>query len=195
MTRRAWRPAWRCLWLGVALALAGCGPSVLSSGGSATDSAGDLTASPASPLVPSPTMPEPPSDSPAPIAATASPPTAETRPPAATLIDARGRNVAGQIGTFTWQGVVSDSPLLGGAAATVRARQVLSITVASLRPSSWSATLFTDPADPASGTALGHGAGEISLVAPDRPGTWTLGLQVVYPDGDVIHFWRLTVPG
>lgn len=195
MKRRAWRPARHCLWLGVALALAGCGPSVSSPGESATAPAGDLSATPASSIVPSPTMPEPPSASPAPIAATASPPTAESRPPAAILIDARSRSVAGQVGTFTWQGVVSDSPLLGGAAATVRTRQVLSITVAGPRPGSWSATLFADPADPASGTALGQGAGEISLVAPDRPGTWTLALQVIYPDGDVIHFWRLTVPG
>lgn len=192
MTRRAWSPARHCLWLGVVLALAGCGPSISAPDRSATAPAGDSTASP---LVPSPTMLEPPPDSPTPIAATASPPTAETRPPAAILINAQGRDVEGQVGTFTWQGVVSDSPLLSGAAATVRTGQALSISVAGPRPSSWSATLFADPADPASGTALGQGTGEISLVAPDRPGTWTLGLQVVYPDGDVTHFWRLTVPG
>lgn len=193
MNRRARHPARHCLWLGVALVLTGCGPSVSFPGASATDPAGGPTATLASPIVPSPTMPAPPSDSPAPIAATASPPTAETRPPAAVLIDARSQRVAGQVGTFTWQGVVSDSPLLGGAAATVRTKQVLSITVAGPRPSSWTATIFADPADPASGTALGQGVDAISLVAPDRPGTWTLALQVIYPDGDVLHFWRLTV--
>lgn len=176
MTRPTWSPARRCLWLCVALAIAGCGPS----------------ATQASPLVPSAT-PGPPSDSPAPIAPTASPPSAETRPPDATLVDAGGRGVAGQVGTFTWQGVVSDSPLLSGAAATVRTGQALSISTAGPPPSSWAATLFADPANPASGTPFGQGAGEIDLVAPDRAGAWTLRLKVVYPAGDVTHFWRLTV--
>lgn len=180
MTRQVTAAVGSCLLLTLLLSLIGCGPSPSSPGSTVTARASDPAPSMAPSLVPSPSL-------------TASPSSAETRPPAATLIEADGHGVEGQVGTFAWQGVVSDSPLLSGAAATVRARQTLSISIAGPRPTSWTATLFTDPSDPASGTPFGEGAGEISLAAPNRPGTWTLRVQVRDPAGEVTHYWRLTV--
>lgn len=182
MTRHVPAPPLLRLWLGVALVVAGCASVTPDATPTLMPSAG-----------PSPTVAAVTSASPDPIGPSASPPSAETHPPPATLVDAQGREVPSQIGTFVWQGVVSDSPLLPGATATVRAGRTLSISVVGPRPSQWVATLFNDPADPASGRRYGQGVGVFTLVAPDRPGGWTLRLKIVYAVGEVTHFWRLTV--
>lgn len=182
MTRPAPAPTWRRRWIGIALVVSGCASVTPSATPSVTPPAG-----------PSPTVAAPPSASPVAITPSPSAPSAETHPPPATLVDAEGREVTSQIGTFVWQGVVSDSPLLRGAPVTVRTGKALAISVVGPRPSGWEATLFSDPADPTSGRRFGQGVGVFTLVAPDRPGVWTLNLKIVYPVGEVAHFWRLTV--
>ncbi|MBA2717781.1 MAG: hypothetical protein H0U52_00870 [Chloroflexi bacterium] len=99
------------------------------------------------------------------------------------------------MGTFQWAGIVSNSPLLAGAPATVGVGQILAISGPGPLPSSWRATLYRDPADPTSGRSFGEGVAPVGLRGPAQPGTWTLALQLLYPVGDVIHFWRLTVAG
>lgn len=192
MTQPAGRPARWSLWLGIALVIAGCSGAPASGAPTVTPPEAP-SATQASPPLPSPTAPALPSAGPSPTTASASPPSAETHPPGATLLDAGGRGVVGQVGTFAWQGVVSDSPLLPGAPVTVRTGQRLTISVVGPRPTHWAATLFSNPGDPASGRGYGQGVGVFSLVAPDRPGAWTLRLKIVYGVGEVTHYWRLTV--
>jgi len=119
--------------------------------------------------------------------------TAETRPPGATLGDAAGHDVIGQVGTFQWAGIVSSSPLLAGSPVTVKPDQELRIAAADAPPTNWRATLYRDAANPASGQPSREGAWPVSLRAPSAAGTWTLAVQLFYPNGDVLHFWRLTV--
>jgi hypothetical protein len=119
--------------------------------------------------------------------------TAETRPPPTTLRDESGVPVEGQIGTFAWAGIVSSSPLLKGAPAVVRIGRDLGVVVVGDVPTSWRATLYADPARPATGRTFGQGAGPVRLLAPSAAGTWTLALRVTYPEGEVLHFWRLKV--
>lgn len=182
MTRPVQAPPVLRLWLGVALVVAGCAIVTPDATPTLVPSAG-----------PTPTVAAVQSASADPIGPSASPPSAETHPPPATLVDADGREVRSQIGTFVWQGVVSDSPLLPGAAATVRAGRTLAISVVGPRPTNWVATLYSDPADPASGRGYGQGKGVFTLVAPGRPGAWTLRLKIVYAVGEVTHYWRVTV--
>lgn len=182
MTRPVPAPALLRLGLGVALLVSGCANVTPDATPALVPSAG-----------PSPTVVALPSPSPDQIGPSASPPSAETHPPPATLVDADGREVRSQIGTFVWQGVVSDSPLLPGAAATVRAGQTLPISVVGPRPTNWVATLYSDPADPGSARGYGQGKGVFTLVAPGQPGAWTLRLKIVYAVGEVTHYWRVTV--
>ncbi len=181
----------RFVWLGVVLTLAACAGAAVPPRPSTTHPPSDPPTPLASPLIPSPTVPSPSSNG-KPIA-TPSAPTAETRPPAATLTDGAVREVEGQVGTFAWQGLVSDSPLLRGSPATVRTAQTITVAMAGPRPTSWTAILYADPTDPARGDPVGQGSGAISLAAPVRPGVWTLAVHVVYPVGDVTHFWQLIV--
>lgn len=186
MTRPVQAPPLLRLWLGVALIVAGCASVTPDPTPTLVASAGPRASVAAVPTVPT--------ASPHPIEPSSSPPSAETHPPPATLVDAGGREVNSQIGTFVWQGVVSDSPLLPGAPVTVRTGQGLTISVIGPRPTTWVATLFSEPGDPTSGRAYGQGVGVFTLAAPDRPGTWTLRLKTVYGGaGEVTHFWRLTV--
>lgn len=173
----------------VSVAVSAC-TSVPPSGGAPSGSSGSAPTSAALSARPTGTT--------APAATTAptpSSPTAETRPPGASLRDSGGLAVVGQVGTFQWAGVVSDSPLLPGSAVTVGVDQDLGLVAAGPAPSSWRAILYTDPANPASGRPFGDGAVPVSLRAPAQTGVWTLAVQLFYPDGDVIHFWRLTVAG
>lgn len=126
---------------------------------------------------------------------TATPGSAETRPPPWTVLDASGRRVEGQIGTFQWDGVVSSSPLLPGSPVTVGLEQELSLTTDGPAPTGWQATLYPDPTDRTGGIRFGQAAGPPRLRAPARPGQWTLAVQVRYAAGEVLHFWRLTVTG
>ena len=120
------------------------------------------------------------------------PATAETRPPPWTLVDGSGRRIEGQVGTFQWAGVVSSSPLLGGSRAMVGPGQLLDLATNGPLPTDWRATLHLDPTD-RGGIPFGEGPGLPELRAPTEIGEWTLAVQVRYPAGDVLHFWRLTV--
>ena len=121
MTRPVQAPPLLRLWLGVALIVAGCASVTPDPTPTLVASAGPRASVAAVPTVPT--------ASPHPIEPSSSPPSAETHPPPATLVDAGGREVNSQIGTFVWQGVVSDSPLLPGAPVTVRTGQGLTISV------------------------------------------------------------------
>jgi hypothetical protein len=134
---------------------------------------------------------EPASPSPAPRADGSG--SAETRPPSASIVDIDGSPVAGQVGSFAWAGVVSDSPLLPGTPVRVRRGVVFDVVVDGLAPTTWTARLFVDPGDPTSGSPLGAGTGAVRIRAPDDAGEWTLVVRVFSGAGDVSYFWRLSV--
>jgi hypothetical protein len=141
----------------------------------------------------------PPSPSPSPVVADPSDQASATDaagPPVAALAAEGGDPTDGQLGTYTWGDGGSDAPWLPGTRMAVGAGEPLSV---SFRPEatiqSWSARAVPAAADgPADALALGQGAGQPRLMAPDG-GTWTVEVHVVFvnPAGKASYFWRLAV--
>jgi hypothetical protein len=104
-----------------------------------------------------------------------------------------GAGVDGDIGTFDWNGTVSDSPWLPGADIAVRAGQGLRVDIAAERPVSWTALIAPGGANGAGKTGAGSGDGAPTLQAPTSRGTWELGVKVIFAQGEVRYHWRLTV--
>ncbi|HET9085207.1 MAG TPA: hypothetical protein VFN41_12485 [Candidatus Limnocylindrales bacterium] len=141
----------------------------------------------------------PPASATAPIAPSAV--TVETAapgdvPPEARLAVEGGDPVAGQLGTYVWDGQGSDSPWLPGAAIAVGRGEPLTVRV---RPAadvdSWSARIVrADSSGPDGATPLGEGTGTPRFDAPAR-GAWTLEVHLAFGDdaGDASYFWRLDV--
>jgi hypothetical protein len=121
-------------------------------------------------------------------------------PPDAVLGGLTGQPpVPGSLGTFTWDGLVSDGPWVvppsGGVAGT---GQPLSVAFApALRPSTWRAR-WAPVTGPAAGapTAAGDGAGvPIVVAAPGLAGTWSLLVEASFGEGrEGAWFWRVEVP-
>ena len=170
----------------------GCGPATSPTGVSGvirTPDGGAPTVSSASPAS-SATQPAPVTRGPSATVA------GRDAPPDALLAAEGGDPVAGQLGTYLWFEVGSDSPWLPGAPLAVGAGEPLTVD---LRPdgeiASWSARYVPANADgPDGATSLGNGAGSPAFAAPGG-GTWTVELFVEFAAGvgNARYFWRLQV--
>lgn len=117
-------------------------------------------------------------------------------PPDAFLAAEGGDPVAGQLGTYVWLKMGSDSPWLPGAPIGVGAGEPLRV---SLVPDgdirAWFARYVPASAvGPDGATSLGEGEGSPAFAAPGS-GAWTLEVFVEFAAGagDASYFWRLEV--
>lgn len=117
-------------------------------------------------------------------------------PPDAMLSVDGGDPVAGQLGSYTWNGSGSDSPWLPGAPITVGAGERLT---ASLDPdvgvAEWSARrVATGTSDGAGAVGVGEGVAPVSFAAPG-PGRWSVQVTVGFAGelGSATYYWDVTV--
>lgn len=137
---------------------------------------------------PSPTTP--------PSVASAEPSPAVDGPPTALLRVDGGDPVAGQLGTYTWDGGGSDSPWLPGAPIAAATGEILTMTLPpDMMVTDWSAVIA--PAangDETGAIEAGAGSGPVEVTAP-AAGTWTLAITVRAGErGAATWFWRLEIP-
>ena len=127
---------------------------------------------------------------------TPSPSTLPATPPAATLAVEGGEPVAGQLGSYTWDGGGSDSPWLPGTAITVGSGERLTGAIdPDVAVAAWSARrVAAGTADGAGAVSLGDGASPIAFDAP-AAGHWSIQLTVGYADelGSAVYYWDVTV--
>ena len=137
-----------------------------------------------------------PAASPAPPATTTPAPAEIDGPPAAALAPIGADAVAGQLGSFLWQGTGSDAPwLVPPAAQAVHDPGPYLVTFApSLRVDSWTAR-WAPIVDGRAGDVAGFGEGgpgAVVLEGPDRPGTWSLQVDTRFAGGNQgAYYWRL----
>lgn len=132
-------------------------------------------------------------------AAGSAPPSAPAQdgPPPVTLALAGGTSVVGDLGSFTWDGLVSDSGWIIGHAAIRTTADTPIVGSTDRRPpiATWRARV-APIRDGAAGTPmlLSRGAGSrISFGAPGT-GRWSLELQVDYGlAGQAAWYWQLDV--
>ncbi len=185
------RLLWVLLVAAIAAACSGGG-----SGGSgavvATASAPSATPTAAPPLV-----------SPSPAAPSAAPsvrPSLQPMPadpPTAMLAGSWDAPVAGALGTFTWNGLVSDAPwIVGDPIGDASSGPVTVSFDPGLGQATWLAQ-WAPVVDGAAGDAVpgGDGAsGAIVIAPPGRPGDWSLQVTATFAAGyDATWFWRLEV--
>ena len=103
---------------------------------------------------------------------------------------------SGQLGSYTWGGVGSDSPWLPGAPIAVGAREPLAVTFAGGPPvARWTARRARAGAtSPVGAVPAGGGTGPIAVDAP-ASGSWTLAVTVEFAGGigSATWYWRLDV--
>ncbi len=186
-----------CLGLLVAVLAAGC-----AAGGLPVTS--PPTVAPASPTTtapvstPLPAITPVPAVSPAPPATTTPAPAEIAGPPAAALTPVGADAVAGQLGSFLWQGTGSDAPwLVPPAAQAVHDPGPYLVTFApSILVDSWTARwapIVDGPAGDVAGFGEG-GPGAVVLEGPDRPGTWSLQVDTRFAGGNQgAYYWRLEI--
>jgi hypothetical protein len=119
-------------------------------------------------------------------------------PPQAVMIDLEEEPVAGDLGTFAWDGFASDSPwILGPAAGSAVAGADLAVE---LRPggnpsawqASWARVADGQAAGPSDVSALR--GGPIELVAPKDAGAWSLQLFARFGTGrEAAWYWQVEV--
>lgn len=119
-------------------------------------------------------------------------------PPDVSIVSDGGASTVGDLGTFEWGGLVSDSPwILGRAAVTVPAGGRLQADVAGrLAVRGWIARwarVVGGDAQPV-GDAAADGFGLPIVLEPPDAGAWSLRLEVAYADvGRANWFWRVDV--
>jgi hypothetical protein len=178
------------------LALAACGGVELSTDGGSF--APERTAIPGgSPSAGVPTSPTAASEPPA----SPSPPPSVDAPPDAFLASPHGSPIRGDLGTYTWGGVVSDAPwIVERSAATVPASTRPTVTFAGTAvPVSWIARWArVRGGEPGRPRAAGRGDGSAPVVvdAPPGPGSWSLRLEARFGAGArATWYWRVRVDG
>lgn len=129
---------------------------------------------------------------------TASPgPSLSAEPPPATLKAEGGDPVAGQLGSYTWNGGGSDSPWLQGAPIRVGAGEPLTVTIGGgPAVGDWSVQRVAGGSTGASGTEpMGSGEGTpVAFLAPGA-GAWSILVDVRFADGSdaAAYYWLLDV--
>jgi hypothetical protein len=164
------------------------------------------TASPAaamaSPPAPPGTLPSPrpaAPATPAPAATSAAPATpGPAEPPIALLDGLVGAPVAGDLGTFMWDGLVSDAPwVIGTAAGRARPGGALSVAFQPAGPvtgwtARWARVVGGDVGAPSSAGSGSSAA--IDVTAPGTVGRWSLQVSVRFgPDRNATWYWQVGV--
>jgi hypothetical protein len=114
-------------------------------------------------------------------------------PPAASIGEVRG-----ELGSYTWDGIIADAPwIVAPTGLHVAARATLAVVFASSAAASWDAAWAPVSGDAAGApTPAGSGAGSVTLAAPAQAGTWSLRLTARFSDGrEATWFWRVAVGG
>jgi len=130
--------------------------------------------------------------------ASAPSPTADA-PPDAFLANPRGSPVRGDLGTYTWGGLVSDAPwIVQRSAAPMPASTRPTVTFAGgAVPVSWIARWArVRGGEPGRPRAAGRGDGSAPLVvdAPPGPGSWSLRVEARFGEGArATWYWRVRV--
>jgi hypothetical protein len=125
-------------------------------------------------------------------------PIPDAQPPDALLAGVAADPVAGDLGTFTWAGLTSDSPwVVGRAGGSADAGATL---VVEFRPDVGEATWDATWARVAGGQAQQPGdvsdpaTGPVRVTLPAEPGTWSLQLFARFgPGRDAAWYWRVEV--
>jgi hypothetical protein len=116
-------------------------------------------------------------------------------PPAATLLGPAGP-VAGDLGTFAWDGTGSDGPwIVSLEASSIAPGATIGVQLAPpIAPDSWTAR-WAPVRDGVAGDPVASSAGEggvIRLVAPGSPGSWSLQLEARFAPGrNATWYWRV----
>jgi hypothetical protein len=129
-----------------------------------------------------------------------SPPPDSPEPPRAILIGGADGPETGDLGTFSWDGLVSDSPWIverTGSRVTPGARLRVRFDPR-LQPRAWIARwapIRHGEAGTPRGAGFGDG-GRIALETPMDSGPWSLQLDATFADGRrAVWYWRLGVGG
>jgi hypothetical protein len=125
-------------------------------------------------------------------------PIPDAQPPDALLVGVAAGPVAGDLGTFTWAGLTSDSPwVVGRAGGSADAGATLAVE---FRPDVGEATWVTTWARLAGGEAQqpddvsDPATGPVRVTLPAEPGTWSLQLFARFGSGrDAAWYWRVEV--
>ena len=141
-----------------------------------------------------------PSDAPSASSGETPDPGLASEPPTALLVGTDGGPVAGDLGTFTWDGFVSDSPWIvqrSGHAAASGARLRVRFGDA-LEQTGWTAR-WAPIRHRQAGTPRAAGSGDdgrIVVEAPGEAGPWSLQLEARFGDGRrAVWYWRIAVDG
>jgi hypothetical protein len=119
-------------------------------------------------------------------------------PPAASLSAEGGDRVVGQLGSYTWGDMGSDSPWLPGSPIRLGSGEPLAVALAGdVAIAGWSARRVpagTTDGSGAVGLGSGPGPGPIAFHAPGV-GTWSLQVTVQFADGlgDAAYYWTIEV--
>jgi hypothetical protein len=127
-----------------------------------------------------------------------SPAATDAAPPAATLVGPTGAAAAGVLGTFSWDGLVSDAPwIVAASAGGVRVVDRLEVILPpDAVPAAWQAR-WAPVAGGQAGTAIDGGSGggaPIRVSPPAMPGAWSLQLTARFGVGrSATWYWRVEV--
>ena len=123
-----------------------------------------------------------------------------SEPPRALLVGTAAGPVAGDLGTFSWDGLVSDSPWIvqrSGDAVASGARLRVRFG-GSAGQTAWTAR-WAPIRRREAGTPKAAGSGEdgrIVVEAPGEAGPWSLQLEARFGDGRrAVWYWRVAVDG
>ena len=185
-------PWWAAVWA-LVVAVAAC------SGPAGSPAAGTGTAA-APPTEEAATPAASPNEAPSATAEQTPEPDATTEPPVALLVGTDAGPVAGDLGTFTWDGLVSDSPWIvqrSGDAVPSGARLRVRFGD-SLDQARWIAR-WAPVRHGEAGTPQSAGSGDdgrIVVEAPGEAGPWSLQLEARFGDERrAVWYWRVAVDG
>ena len=186
--------AWLAALVFVMAGCAGTAGSPAPTGPVASDA---VAATDAAPATPSPGAATSPAQEPSSTPADSTPPDSAA-PPRAILVGGVDGPEAGDLGTFSWDGLVSDSPWIvqrTGTAVTPGARLRVRFDPR-LVPLAWSAR-WAPIRHGETGTPRDAGSGDggrVSVEAPMEAGPWSLQLDATFGDGRrAVWYWRLGV--
>ena len=183
---------------GLTIALIGLLAAACATGGTTASASPPPSAAPSAPPAASIAVPASPAPTvaPATVVPSSNPSAVSAVPPVAALAVEGGDPVAGELGSYSWNGGGSDSPWLPGSAITGGTGERLSVSVEpDVGIASWVARrVAAGTSDGAGAIGVGDGTGPVSFAAPEK-GHWSIQLTLGFADdlGSAVYYWDLTV--